>query len=87
MSVPTHRYARFYFQVPMEIMDSKELANYLKVKPSTIRVWVSLRTIPFSKLGPGKKAAVRFDKKEIDRWLHSCLRRERRVEKRQNGKE
>jgi excisionase family DNA binding protein len=75
------------WRMALDILDCKELGFYLKVKSSTIRVWVSQGTIPFLKLQPGEKGTVRFDRKEIDRWIHSCLRRERRVEKRQNGKE
>ncbi len=67
----------------MVLMDVKELSAYLRVKPGTIRCWVSQGVIPFDKLGPGEKGCVRFDKKEIDRWIRGSLRRERRIKKRQ----
>lgn len=68
-----------------ELMDVKELSSYLKVKPGTIRCWVCHGAIPFVKLQPGDKGCVRFDRKEIDRWITANLRRERRITKRQNG--
>ena len=67
----------------MELMDCKTLSNYLKVKPSTIRVWTSQGIVPHVKLGPGEKGCVRYERGTIDKWIHGCLRRERRVEKRQ----
>jgi DNA-binding transcriptional MerR regulator len=63
-------------------MDCKELSTYLRVKPSTIRVWTSQGIVPRAKLGPGEKGIVRYEKGSIDRWVRSCLRRERRMEKR-----
>ncbi|MBU1209009.1 MAG: helix-turn-helix domain-containing protein [Proteobacteria bacterium] len=67
----------------MELMDCKTLSNYLNVKTSTIRVWTSQGIVPHVKLGPGIKGVVRYEKKQIDLWITSCLRRKRRVEKRQ----
>lgn len=48
---------RRYFNV-------KEIANYLGMSPNSIRAWVRLRRIPFSKLG----SAVRFDMQMINTW-------------------
>ncbi len=46
-----------YFTVP-------EIANYLGMSPNSIRAWVRLRRIPYSKLG----RAVRFDIQKINTW-------------------
>lgn len=48
----------------------KEIANYLGMSPNSIRAWVRLRRIPFSKLG----RSVRFDIRKIDIWAESKKR-------------
>jgi excisionase family DNA binding protein len=48
-----------------EIMDTKQLAEYLSIKVPTIRKWTFTRSIPYYKLG----GLVRFDKGQIDAWL------------------
>lgn len=50
-----------------EIMNSDQLAVYLGVAEKTIRSWTSQKEIPFTKL----KQAVRYRKKNIDKWLDS----------------
>lgn len=54
---------RRYFNV-------KEIANYLGMSPNSIRAWVRLRQIPFSKFG----RAVRFDIQKIDLWAENMER-------------
>jgi len=44
---------------------AKEVAVYLGLSEYTIRAWVQLRQIPFSKLG----RAVRFDIQQLGPWL------------------
>jgi excisionase family DNA binding protein len=70
-----------------DLLDTKELAVYLRVKPGTIRCWVCQGSIPYIKLQPGERGAVRFDRAEINRWIKGSLRRERRVTKRQGREE
>jgi excisionase family DNA binding protein len=70
----------------MTLLDSKQISEYLAVKPGTIRAWTCAGVIPSVKLGPGEKGVVRYPKEEIDKWVKSCLRRERRITKRQNAR-
>ncbi len=48
-----------------ELMDGKQLEDYLQVKESWVREKVHKREIPFSKAGK----FPRFRKKDIDLWL------------------
>ena len=50
-----------------ELMDVKGLAEYLKIKKSSIYDKVHTRTIPFLKYGN----SLRFRKKHIDIWLRN----------------
>lgn len=43
----------------------KELSEYLDIKANTLYSWVSMRKIPYIKMG----RLVRFDLKEIDKWI------------------
>lgn len=53
------------------IFDVKELAEYLHVDTSWVYKQVSLRAIPFSKVG----RYTRFRKREIERWMESQARK------------
>lgn len=44
-----------------------DVAQYLAMRPKTIYKWVHCGRIPCRKLG----SAVRFDRKEIEKWLSS----------------
>lgn len=46
-------------------VDIKFLSTYLNCKVPTIRSWIQLKSIPYSKLGK----LVRFDLSRIDVWL------------------
>jgi excisionase family DNA binding protein len=46
-------------------LNTKEMAEYLCLSECTIRAWVKMGRIPFSKLG----RAVRFDLHKIEPWL------------------
>jgi excisionase family DNA binding protein len=48
-----------------EVMDYRALAAYLKLAQGTLRHYVMMRRIPFTRIG----SRVRFLKSEIDRWL------------------
>jgi excisionase family DNA binding protein len=48
-----------------EVMDYRALAAYLKLAEGTLRHYVMMKLIPFTRIG----SRVRFLKKEIDRWL------------------
>ena len=41
-----------------------ELAEYLGIKVNTVYAWVSMRKIPFHKIGK----LVKFDPRDIDVW-------------------
>jgi len=67
----------------MILLNAKQVSDYLQVKTGTIRSWTCAGVIPSVKLGPGEKGVVRYPKEEVDKWVRSCLRRERRITKRQ----
>lgn len=46
-------------------MTVSEVAEYLTVRPSTIRTWTRDRKIPTIALG----SLVRYDKEQIDKWM------------------
>jgi excisionase family DNA binding protein len=48
-----------------ELLDTRQLAEWLHVKEFTIRKWVHYRFIPHVKLG----RCVRFQESEIEQWL------------------
>jgi excisionase family DNA binding protein len=70
----------------MTLWDAKQVSEYLQVKPGTVRAWTCCGIIPHVKLGPGAKGLVRYSKDEVDRWIRSNLRRERRIVKRQKAR-
>ena len=49
------------------LMDVEDLANYLKLRKQTIYNWLNQNKISGIKVG----GVWRFDKKDIDKWLHS----------------
>jgi predicted site-specific integrase-resolvase len=52
----------------MEITTTKQLSEFLKVKPKTLYQWAELGQIPCIKLN----GALRFDMDEIRRWIDIC---------------
>lgn len=54
---------------PKEILTVEELSERLKIQISTIRNKVFKGDIPYFKLGPGKRAPVRFLGIQINEWL------------------
>jgi excisionase family DNA binding protein len=48
-----------------KLLDTPGLADWLSIKPSTIRKWVHYGYIPHVKLG----RCVRFVKEDIEKWL------------------
>ena len=50
-----------------QIFDLKGLAEYLQVTPSWVYKQVSLKTIPYFKVGK----YLRFRRKEIDKWVET----------------
>ena len=50
--------------VERRFFDVRELATYLSLSEDTIRAWVKLGKIPFSKFG----RSVRFDLNKIETW-------------------
>ena len=57
------------------LLDVEELAHYLKLQKQTIYNWLSQRKISGIKIG----GVWRFDRKEIDKWLKSQVRRVRDI--------
>jgi excisionase family DNA binding protein len=49
------------------LLDYSELAEYLGVSPHTLRVWVSQKRIPYTKLG----SRVVFTPKQVEQILES----------------
>lgn len=54
----------------MRLLSVKEVAEILKVKPSTIYSWAEQRLIPSFKLN----GLLRFSEDDILRWIESCKR-------------
>lgn len=52
----------------MKLLDVKEIASMLNVKPSTLYQWAELGQIPSIKLN----GALRFDLDDILKWIKSC---------------
>jgi excisionase family DNA binding protein len=51
------------------LTDVEGAAAYLGTSERHIRRLVEERRIPFSKLGPGRSARLRFDTAKLDSWL------------------
>jgi excisionase family DNA binding protein len=49
----------------ISLLTTEEAAEYLRLKPGTIRNWVNTHKIPYIKMGRN----VRFDMKVLDAWL------------------
>ena len=60
---------------PGSAMDTEEAAGYIGCEPSTLRVWVSRRTVPHLKIG----RLVRFRRRDLDRWLDKKLVQPKRI--------
>ena len=54
----------------IKIAGVKEIAEMLKMKPSTLYQWAELGQIPCIKLN----GSLRFDLDDIDKWVKSCKR-------------
>jgi excisionase family DNA binding protein len=52
----------------MKLVDIKEIAEFLHVKPSTLYQWAELGQIPCFKLN----GCLRFDMEDIMNWIKSC---------------
>lgn len=57
------------FRRPGELLDVDGAADYLGTTPRHIRRLVEERRVPFTKLGPGRSARLRFDTAKLDSWL------------------
>lgn len=58
-----------------ELLTTKEIASYLKLRPETVLRGVKEGEIPAIKVG----GRFRFDKKQIDEWLHNRSTSKKRV--------
>lgn len=52
----------------MKLLDVKEIASMLSVKPSTLYQWAELGQIPCIKLN----GCLRFDLEDIQKWIKAC---------------
>ncbi|MBU0534126.1 MAG: helix-turn-helix domain-containing protein [Candidatus Omnitrophica bacterium] len=59
--------------VENKLLSITEMAEYLGIRVSTLYSWVSQKRIPYIKLG----RLVRFDLREIDKWLENKTIKER----------
>jgi excisionase family DNA binding protein len=55
--------------LPDELLNINEAAAYLRIRPWTLRHWISDRKIDFVKYGNG---LVRIRRSVLDRYLASC---------------
>jgi excisionase family DNA binding protein len=51
------------------LIDVKDAADYLGTTERHIRRLVDEKRIPYTKLGPGRSARLRFDTAKLDTWL------------------
>ena len=51
------------------LLDVRECAAYIGTSERHVRRLVTERRIPFTKLGPGKVARLRFDTAKLDAWI------------------
>jgi excisionase family DNA binding protein len=58
-----------------ELLTTKEVASYLKLRPETVLRGVKKGEIPAIKVG----GHFRFDKKQIDEWLHTHSTSKKRI--------
>ena len=59
----------------VELMTTKEVARYLKLRPETVLRKVKRREIPAIKMG----GRFRFDTNQIDKWLRHSSTLKKRV--------
>lgn len=52
----------------MNIITVKEVANILKIKPTTVYAWAEQRVIPSYKMN----GSLRFSEDDIKAWLAAC---------------
>lgn len=57
--------------MPESLMTDKDVAELLRLKPATIRMWVHLQKIPCVKIG---EKCVRFEREKIENWLRAKSR-------------
>jgi excisionase family DNA binding protein len=65
MSKATHPVAR----ARGSLLDVDGAATYLGTSARHIRRLVAERRIPYTKLGPGRSARLRFDTTKLDAWI------------------
>ena len=51
-----------------ELLTAQEVADFLKVKLSTIRNWTHIQYIPHVKL----RASVRYNRADVEDWMRRC---------------
>jgi excisionase family DNA binding protein len=62
---------RFMLREGIHLLTAKEAAQILRQHPSTIRRKARSGEIPSLKIGPGERAPIRFDSRELDAFIHN----------------
>lgn len=52
-----------------QMLTKEQVAELLNITPRQVQRMICERRIPFTKIGDGRSAPVRFDPVAIDRWL------------------
>jgi len=58
---------RICYRESVRLLKYNDTAEWLSIKPETLRRWVMQRRIPFKKIG----RAVRFDPEELAEWVEA----------------
>jgi len=59
-----------------EFLTVEEVAKMYKLSPSTIRGYVFEKTIPYIKMGSGKKSPIRFNRNDLNEWIRGMSQKE-----------
>jgi len=51
------------------LLTKRETAALLRISINTLNLWISMKKIPFLKLGKSKNSPVRFSERELSDWL------------------
>jgi len=52
-----------------KLLTKRETAAMLRISLNTLNLWISMKKIPYLKLGKSKNSPVRFSERELSDWL------------------